>query len=327
MKALVVGLGSMGKRRTRLMLAFAEDVTVVGVDSNEQRRKEFGELFSSGAFASVAEAVSEFSPDVGFVCSPPLTHGAIIGDLLLAGVHVFSEINLASDRYDENILLAKQRGLVLFLSSTPMYRKEIEYITGQVGKRKGLCYRYHVGQYLPDWHPWESYTAFFAADSRTNGCRELFAIELPWIVNAFGEVSNLTSEAKRLSALDIDYPDCFAVTLSHKSGVMGQLMVDVVSRKAVRELEVFSEDLYLRWGGAPDSLYHYDIAAKLDRKIVCYEDILQDTRYSDNIVENAYVEEIHAFFDFINGIGTPKHSFEADREIVALLDVIEGKSE
>ena len=35
-----------------------------------------------------------------------------------------------------------------------------------------------LGQYLPDWHPWESYKSFFVSNKKTNGCRELFAIEL-----------------------------------------------------------------------------------------------------------------------------------------------------
>ena len=324
MKALVVGLGSMGKRRTRLIQEFAKGVAVIGVDGDESRRNEARELYGIETFASTEEALARVSPDVGFVCSPPLTHGEIISSLLSARLHVFSEINLVSDRYDDNIALARQAGLVLFLSSTQMYRRELEYITCLAKGESKLCYRYHVGQYLPDWHPWESYTDYFVGSRPTNGCREIFAIELPWLVGAFGEVLSVSAEARKLSGLKIDYPDCFAVTLSHKGGVLGQIVVDVVSRKAVRDLEVFSEELYLRWGGTPDSLYHYDIYSRQDRQVECYESVLRDPRYSGNIVENAYAEEILAFFALIRGEGTPRHSFEADKAIIALLDVIEG---
>ena len=309
------------------MKAFVKDAEVIGVDNSRARREESRELFSIETRASVEEAAAEFSPAAGIVCSPPLTHAEITKTLLSKGMHVFSEINLVDDGYDENMALAKKKGLVLFLSSTPMYRKEIEYITEVALGQSKLCYRYHVGQYLPDWHPWEEYTDFFVSDRRTNGCRELFAIELPWMVNAFGEVESFHAKAKRLSGLSIDFPDCFLVTLRHKGGVTGQLMVDIVSRKAVRELELIAEDIYLRWSGAPDSLYHYDVKTKENRNIACYDSVLQDKRYSGNIIENAYAEELTAFFGLINGVGAPRHTFEADMGIIALLDAIEGANE
>ena len=42
-------------------------------------------------------------------------------------------------------------------------------------------YIYHIGQYLPDWHPWENYKNFFVGDKRTGGVREIFGIDLPWL--------------------------------------------------------------------------------------------------------------------------------------------------
>ncbi len=327
MKVIVVGLGSMGKRRIRLLRAFFSDTEIAGIDSREDRRKEAFDLFSIPCYPSVEDAVAAFSPDAGFVSTSPLSHGDLIHTLLLSGLHVFTEINLTDYRYEENTALANEQGKTLFLSSTPMYRKEIEYISGAVKGKEKLRYRYHVGQYLPDWHPWENYKDFFVGDARTNGCRELFAIELPWIVDAFGRVVAFSSESEKLTDLAIDYPDCYAVTFTHESGVVGQMMVDVVSRKAVRDLEIFGEDLYLRWGGTPSSLNHYDIGAKADRNIECYSDAIQDTRYSDNIVENAYVAEISDFFSAIGNKVTPRHSFSADKEILELIDSIEGVSE
>ncbi len=324
MRGLVVGLGSMGKRRIRLMKGFFKDVELCGVDFSEARRKEASSLFSVECYSSIDEAVKAFSPDTAFVCTSPLSHAAIIKELLSYSLNVFTEINLVSDGYNENVQTAKEKGVTLFLSSTPLYRRETQYIEKAVSETSGaLCYRYHVGQYLPDWHPWENYKDFFVGDRRTNGCREIFAIELPWLESAFGRVIKAESTPLRQTALNIDYPDSFLVTLTHESGAAGQFAVNVVSRKAVRDFELIGENLYLKWNGTPKGLYVYDFDKKEDRYIDTYESVTKDSRYAENIIENAYVDELAAFFDILNGKDVRRHSFESDARLLGIIDEIE----
>ena len=328
MKGIVVGLGSMGKRRMRLVKNFFTDVELCGVDSNPDRRAQANELFGVPCYASIAEAAEAFNPEVAFVCTSPLSHAAIIKELLERNLSVFTEINLVTDGYEENVALAEEKGLTLFLSSTPLYRKETQYVAGAVKASKGpICYRYHVGQYLPDWHPWENYKDFFVGDKRTNGCREIFAIEMPWLTAAFGKVVDFSAVCQRQTGLNIDYPDSYLVTLKHEGGAMGQFAVNVVSRKAVRDLEVMAEDLYLKWLGTPKSLSVYDFDEKKDVSVDTYEAVEQDSRYAENIIENAYVDELAAFFDTLAGKPALRHSFKADADILALIDAIEGSEQ
>ena len=327
MRVLIIGLGSMGKRRLRLLQSLGKNLEIAGTDSSVARRDEVKDLFSVNTYDSVDDAIGIFKPDTGFICTSPLSHADITGKLLNAGIHVFSEINLVLEQYDENIELAKKNALILFLSSTPMYRKEIEYITGEVKGKEKLRYRYHVGQYLPDWHPWESYTDFFVGNKLTNGCRELFAIELPWLTDAFGEVCSVTSTGDKLTDLNIDFPDCYTATIFHEKGTIGQLCIDVVCPKAIRDMEIFGDSFYMKWGGTPDTLTHFCNSSKQDVKIDCYDEIIRDGRYADNIIENAYVAEIENFFEIIKEpLLKPKHSFEKDRNTLSLIDRIEEGS-
>ena len=327
MRGIVVGLGSMGKRRIRLMRQFFDSVELCGVDSNPERREQAKELFGIPCFAGLEEALREFGADCGFVCTSPLSHAAIIRSMLQAGLNVFTEINLVADDYAENTALAAQKGLLLFLSSTPLYRRETGYIREAVAQAGcPLVYRYHVGQYLPDWHPWENYRDFFVGDRRTGGCREIFGIELPWLCDAFGEIESLLQvSALRQTSLAIDYPDSWLVTVRHSGGTIGQLAVNVVSRKAVRDLEIVGEKLYLRWGGTPSSLSVYDYEQGQDRAVNTYESVQHDSRYAENIVENAYVDELAAFFDSLAGKPARRHTFERDGELLALIDRIEAE--
>lgn len=323
MKLLIVGLGSMGKRRARLAKGMDASIRLCGVDMTESRRAE-AEGLGIAAYPSICEAVKAEAPDAALVCTAPITHSGIIGELLDAGLPVFTELNLVDDGYAENIAKAKEKGLPLFLSSTMLYRGETQYIKRRVAEfGKPVNYIYHIGQYLPDWHPWESYKNFFMSDARTGGVREIFGIDLPWLLDAFGPVTSVQVMRDKLSELEVPYADTWFVTLRHENGTKGFLAADVVSPKAVRNFECFGEGLHLFWEGNPTSLYDYDHAAKEKRPVVTYETFEHDSRYSDNVVENAYVDELANFFAVLKGEEAPRYSFEQDQQTIDLIERIE----
>ena len=323
MKLLIVGLGSMGKRRARLAKGMDASIQISGVDTTESRRVE-AEGLGITAYASIGEAVAAEKFDAALVCTAPITHAGIISELLDAGLPVFTELNLVGDGYEENMKKAKEKGLPLFLSSTMLYRGETQYIKHQVEAfDKPVNYIYHIGQYLPDWHPWENYKNFFVGDKRTGGVREIFGIDLPWLLDTFGPVKSLHVEKDKISQLEVDYPDSYFVTLRHENGVKGMLAVDVVSPKAVRNFECFGEGLHLFWEGNPKSLYTFDHDKGEKLPVNTYESFEHDSRYSDNIVENAYVDELANFFAVLKGAEQPRYSFEKDLETIRLIEAIE----
>ena len=323
MVVCVVGLGSMGKRRIRL-LQERNDVEIIGIESNEQRREDVARLHGILCFESIDAAMEYKRADAAFVCTSPLSHAKVISECLNYGLHIFTEINLVADGYCENMQLAKEKDVHLFLSSTFLYRPETQYITEKVKQCNcPLNYNYHVGQYLPDWHPWESYQNFFVGEPRTNGCREIFAIELPWIVTCFGPITEVKVQKRKLTALNINYNDSYQVLITHENGSQGTFNVDVVSRKAVRKFEVYGEELYLTWNGTPDSMVEYDYENKKDVKIPVGEFEHLDN-YAAFITENPYRDEITNFINLINGSdSSSKWSFEKDQSILKVIDEIE----
>ena len=323
MKALIVGLGSMGKRRIRLLKGIDPSIEIIGVDTWDERRAQVEEM-GHRTFGSIAEAAEE-NPDVAFVCTAPLSHYAILKELLTYKINSFTELNLVKDGYEELMELAKANDTVLFLSSTMLYRGEINFILDEVKKyEKPVSYIYHIGQYLPDWHPWESYKNFFVGNKRTNGCREIFGIEMPWLIEAFGKVTDVYSVSNKVTDLDIDFDDRYFVTLTHESGARGVLSVDVVCPKAVRNLEVYGEGLHLFWEGNPKALWKFNNETKEKEFINTYVTFEHDSRYSDNIVENAYVDEMQNFLNVVKGTETAKYSFEKDLYTISVMDKIEG---
>lgn len=325
MNIIVIGLGSMGKRRIRLIKQYDESYQIFGVDLSQTRCEQTQLELNINTFSSIEQVCEHHQIDCAVVCTSPLSHPQLIHQCLLKNLHVFTELNLVDDYYTENIALADQNNRVLFLSSTFLYRAEVDKIRTLVSQQKtALNYIYHIGQYLPDWHPWESYKDFFVGNKRTNGCREILAIELPWLIKTFGDVKQFQVVKSKMSQLDIDYCDNYMIILEHHSGHKGSLVVDIVSRKATRDFKLFGEEIYLKWDGSADGLSLYNIKQQLYEKIALYDHVDQLEQYSKFVVENAYLNEIKAFFDIINKRATPKYTFEEDKHILKLIDKIEA---
>lgn len=323
MNILVVGLGSMGKRRIRLLKKMYQQYHIYGVDLNAQRCAFVKKEYEMETFPTMEEAVSQRKFECAFVCTSPLTHAGIIKTCLENDMNVFTELNLVSDAYVDNINLAKQKNKLLFLSSTMIYRDEMKYLRERIDAKKCYSYTYHVGQYLPDWHPWENYKDFFVADKKTNACREILAIELPWIVKTFGEIEHIKSVRTKATKLDIDYDDSYMILLQHKSGTIGSLCVDVVSCEPIRSLKIVAENLYLSWDGDEDSFFEKSGSKEELKKISLYDEIDHLEGYNKTIIENEYANELIQFFDELQKKADSIYNFEDDLKTLSIIDEVE----
>ena len=266
--------------------------------------------------------------DGTLLCSSPLTHAELILNLNSKGIYnIFTELNLSINLYDEIIKIEKEKKGILFLSSTLLYRKEIQYIKNIILNDKAKKnYNYHVGQYLPDWHPWENYNDFFIGQKETNGCREIMAIQLPWLVDIFGKVEEFHCFKDKITNLNIDYSDIYHIILKHKNGTMGSLQFDVVSREATTSLEIISENNHIKWNGIPEGLNVFNLNDKKMEKIETYNEVDRKNGYSKLIIEDMYLEEISTFIKSIKeNKNYSKYSFEKDKEVLSLINQIEGE--
>jgi len=320
MHILVIGLGSMGKRRMRIIKELYPEFQIAGVDNRDDRRKEVEKSFNIMTYKSLADISEKI--DCAFICSSPLSHSELITECLNRNYHVFTELNLVSDAYEQNMELAEQKKCILFLSSTFLYREEIRYIRSKIIKNKRWNYIYHVGQYLPSWHPWEKINDFFIGNKRTNGCREILAIELPWLISTFGSIKNLRVLSDKMTSLGIDFDDNYLIEVQHKNGNRGLLMVDVVTPVAVRKFEAYAENAYISWNGTPNSIKEFDQEKQKLEDVTLTEYAEHIPGYSAFIVENAYKNEIRAFFEVIAEHKEPIYGFKEDLDTLNLIDSI-----
>jgi len=339
MKVAVVGLGSMGQRRTRLIREFDPTIEIFGIDTMPERCAEAKEKYGVESYSSIPE-LKAAHPDVEcvFISTGPLSHCSIIKTALENDLHVFTEINLVDDGYEENIAKAKEKGLCLFLSSTFLYRDEVKYIKDKcnAGPQGRLNYIYHIGQYLPNWHPWEDYRKVFYAHPRTNGCREIMAIDMPWILDIFGPVKTYKFMRSMNTTLDLDpsYRDNCYIMIEHENGNKGVFIADVVTPKTERSFEVYGENFFISWDGSATGVKEFvpcnDPDVNPNKVPLKDVDIyggsgtnLND--YASFVVENAYMNEVKAFFAYVKDGVEPVYTFEDDQKLMNIINDIESR--
>lgn len=307
MRFLVIGLGSMGKRRIRNLFANGE-TDIVGFDVSADRRKEAEEKHGINTVADIA-AVASNDYDAMIISTPPNLHAPYIKKALDDHKHFFVETT-TSDEMLKEAIAASADGIVRAPSCTfrhfaPITMMKTLVDEGKIGKL--LAYDYHLGQYLPDWHPWEDYRNVFFSKKETGACRELFPFELCWINWLVGApVSDVTGRLAKISDLDMEADDFLSATLAHANGTRGNVLIDVISRKPFRTLRLLGSDGVIEWDWLASELRV--TPAKQETEIISIEKGKTEDGYI--IVEEMYDAEIKAFLDAMRGTSPYPYTFE-----------------
>lgn len=242
MKFLVVGLGSMGKRRVRNLQTLGH-TALAGFDTRADRREEASSRYGIETFDAFDKALAAFKPDTLVISTGPSLHMDYALPAVAQGLHCFIEASVVEgERIAKLCDALKGTQLVMVPSCTMRYypgpiavRDLIR--AGKIGKPLNL--NYLTGQYLPDWHPWEHIQDFYVSKRETGGAREIVPFELTWLNEIFGEPAPLACVKDKLTDIDADIDDIYHCLLRYPGGMLANVTVEVISRpKAIRELNI-----------------------------------------------------------------------------------------
>ncbi|MCW7471410.1 Gfo/Idh/MocA family protein [Leptospira kanakyensis] len=242
LKFLVIGLGSMGKRRIRNLKALGFN-DIAGFDIRKDRRDEVVEKYSIPVFDSIGSATDEFKPQVFVISTSPKYHMEYAYLGLEKEIPCFIEASVVeADKIKKLYDISLDKNVIFAPSCTMRYfpgPKKVKELLKQNLIGKVLNINYHTGQYLPDWHPWESIKDFYVSDKETGGCREIVPFELTWLNDIFGDPRVIYCHRNKLTDMPIDIDDIYHFILEYPDNTIANITIDVVSRpKAVRELRI-----------------------------------------------------------------------------------------
>lgn len=246
MKYLVIGLGSMGKRRVRNLQALGIK-DVAGFDTRADRRKEAQEKYDIPVFDSLEIAMQNFGPQVFIISTPPDLHMHYAYLAFEHGISCFIEASVVdADKIKQLSEKVNGTNIIMAPSCTMRYfsgPKKVKELIRSNAIGKVLNVNYQTGQYLPDWHPWEKIEEFYVSKRDTGAAREIVPFELAWLNDVFGESKALACVKAKLTDMNADIDDIYHCLLSYDNNVIANITVEVISRpKAVREMRVIGSE-------------------------------------------------------------------------------------
>ena len=323
MKFLVVGLGSMGKRRVRNLQKHGER-DVIGFDIRKDRAEEAARLYSIKTFTDFKSATKE-KPGVLVISCPPDRHLEYAYYAVEQGLHFFTEVNTESPAKLEQ-LMRKLEGkkTVAAPSCTMRYHPSATVIKKLVESKKlgrPLLLTYHSGENLEDWHPWEKVTDYYVGKKQTGGGRDQIMFELEWIRWLLGDISSVRALTTKLSKTKADIYDTYDLILESRSGVAANVLVDVIQRPADRIFRLVCENGMIHWDWMTHAVRVYNVT---DGK---WEEIPERPGYKGYLVEEMYEEEMKQFLKAVRGEEEYPITLENELKLLEIMYAAEKSSE
>jgi predicted dehydrogenase len=202
MKVLVIGLGSMGKRRVRNLIEISPDFLIYGYDVNPLRSTEASSEYNIRTTDNFDLLIKNIEFDFFIISTPPKSHMEYAYVALNRNIPAFIEASvLDKDKILSLALLASEKSVYIRPSNTLFYFplfSELRNILleGILGKAKFL--EYHSGQSVYDWHPWEDVMDYYVSDPETSAARELVTFELTIFSQLFGDLMIIDAYVDRI---------------------------------------------------------------------------------------------------------------------------------
>jgi predicted dehydrogenase len=258
-KFLVAGLGSIGRRHFRNLIALGEK-DIVLLRSHRATLSD-DELAGYPVETDLTEALKKHKPDAVIVSNPTALHLDVAIPAAEAGCAILLEkpVSHSLERLDLLQQTAQKSGSRILVGFQfryhPTLNKARELIqTGALGKV--LTVHAHWGEYLPNWHPWEDYRKSYAARADLGGgVIVTLTHPLDYLRFILGDVESLWSFNEHLSPLELNVEDAAEIGLKFSDGAIGSVHVNYFQRPPVHRFEIVGTNGTLRWDNA-DGILH-----------------------------------------------------------------------
>jgi predicted dehydrogenase len=251
MKFMIVGLGSIGRRHFRNLIALGEQ-DIILVRSHRATLPD-DELAGYPVETDLHEALKKHKPDAVVVGNPTSMHldAAIPAAGTGCAILLEKPISHSTERMDEFEAAVKKSGSKVLVAfqfrfHPGLMRAKQLLSDGELGRI--ISANVHFGEYLPAWHPWEDYRKGYAARADLGGgvvltqCHSLDY--LPWLV---GRVESAWGFTAKLSDLEVDVEDTAEIGLRFAGGALGHLHLDFNQQPPEHRFEIIGTKGTIKW--------------------------------------------------------------------------------
>ena len=257
MKILIAGLGSIGRRHFRNLIALGEkDIALL---RSHHATLSDDELAGYPVETNLNDALKKHKPDAVIISNPTALHLDIAIPCANAGCSILIEkpISNSLDQIDQLESALGQGGGRLLVGFQfrfhPTLQKAAQLLKeNSIGKP--LSFHIQWGEYLPNWHPWEDFKQGYAARSDLGGGVILTLTHpLDYLRMMLGDVDSLWAFTSA-SNLGLEVEDAAEIGLKMKSGAIGSVHLDYNQQPPSHRWEIVGSKGTMRWDNASGDL-------------------------------------------------------------------------
>ena len=317
MKYLIAGLGSIGRRHMRNLLALGE-TDIVLLRSHRATLPE-DDLAGYPVETSLTEALHKHAPQAVIVANPTALHLNVAIPAAEAGCAILLEkpISSSTDGLDRLKAAVEQGGAKVLVAFQFRFHPSLlaarQFISdGAIGRV--VSAHVHFGEYLPAWHPWEDYRKGYAARADLGGgvlltqCHSLDY--LPWLV---GRVEAAWGLVGKLSDLEVDVDDTAEIGLRFRGGALGSIHLDYNQQPPSHHFDVIGTQGTLRCDMAEGTVNLFRAAEK------AWETYALPAGWERNVM---FLDEMQHFVRVVRGEEQPACPLEDGIRVMQLIEAV-----
>jgi len=320
MKALFVGLGSIGQRHLRNLIKLCPEIELLAVRykrlspvldnlNNVIEGISISDLYNIKEFDSLSLALDK-KPDIVFITNPTSHHIKVAKKALLLGCFIFIEKPLSNEwnGIDELIEIEKKIGSKrISVGYQFRFHPALKLIKSLLTKKRIgnlIGVRFINGEYMPNWHPYENYQLSYAGRRDLGGGAIVTQIhDFDMALWLFGKPTKVFSVGGHLSDLKIDVEDSV------------QILIEFMQNSKLFPLSINLD--YLQWPPERSISITGDkgsIKCDLIKMEVIINDRINDRierkTFSDFDRNDLFIEEMTNFLEFFAGNEAPTVDLE-----------------
>ena len=233
MKILIVGLGSVGRRHLRNLVALGETDLVLLRSGKSTLPEE--ELHGFPVVTDM-DAALRLQPRAAIIATPTALHLQSAIPLARAGCHLLLEkpVSHSMESITDLQDAVRQGGGQVVVAFQYRHHPGLLAIRrwledGAIGRP--LVAHAHYGDYLPGWHPWEDYRQSYSSRADLGGGAVMTLCHpLDYLLWLLGDVTHVTGATAAGAGMGIDVEDRAEAALEFANGVLGGVHLNYVQR-------------------------------------------------------------------------------------------------
>jgi len=315
--ALIVGAGSIGQRHIRNLKLIGID-KIIAIRSLKGHYKKLPKELGVIEVDNWADAIKQ-KPEIAIIANPTSLHLEAARKIVphVKGILLEKPLSHTLCFCQELVDQLSEHRVVSFVGHNLMFHPIVENImkcieTYDLGKL--INSQIQVGQWLPDWHPYEDFEkAYYARKDLGGGVTLTLIHEIHLALELAGLPSQVFGILSGSDKLNIDVDVCSDLLIKHQSGVVSQIHLDFIQKPAHRSGLITFEKGWLNYDFTEMKLTMQRVENDAPQLIWSVSD------YDNNIM---YEKQLKEFVDLVEQ-GWVKNSYDV-RSSIETIKVVDA---